>query len=162
MKHKDMPITKIKDLIVNLHGVHGNNWNLIARGVHDEGYYVGLDTRSLADKIRKAASCGALSHLNLSRKENDSEDCSDDSEVVTVNPYTCEEETKMRKLYGIISASADGILETAGFDPNEFRLESCKFQFWNVFCKSKRGGRQISELFSASVTAAPKRAMADT
>ena len=66
------------------------------------------------------------------------------------------------KLHGIISASADGILEIAGFNPNEFRLESCKFQFWNVFCKSKRGGRQISELFSASVTAAPKRAMADT
>ena len=157
-----MEITKIKDLISNLHKVHGNNWSLIARGVHKEGFFTDLDTRSLADKIRKAASCGSLSHLQLNCKGNDEEKIDDDVETITVNPYTLEEDTKMRKLHNTISASANGILEIAGFDPEEFRLESCKFQFWNVFCKSKRGGRQISELFSASVTAAPKKAMADT
>jgi len=149
-----MQITEIEDLIANLHIVHGNRWALIAQGVQAKGFYTELTVRSLADKIRKSASCGALSHLNLGSKETD--DFEDDAEVVTVNPYSTEEDTKLRKLHDVISGSADGILEIAGFDPKEFKLESCKFQFWNVFCKSKRGGRQISELFSASVTAAPR------
>jgi hypothetical protein len=160
MNDKNMDIIKIKDLITTLHGIHGNNWSRIARSVYEKGFYTELDIRSLADKIRKAASCGALSHLSLGRKEND--DALDDAETVTVNPYACNEDTKLRKLHDVISSSADGILEIAGFDPGEFKLESCRFQFWNVFCKSKRGGRQISELFSASVTAAPKKTTSDT
>ncbi|MDR0287572.1 MAG: hypothetical protein LBI03_07720 [Clostridiales bacterium] len=156
-----MQITKIKDLIASLHEVHGNNWSLIAHAVQTSGFYTEMDVRSLADKIRKAVSRGALSHLNINKKNDDeSEDC--EAETVTVNPYTCGEDTKLKRLHEVISVSADGILEIAGFDPNEFRLESCKFQFWNAFCKSKRGGRQISELFSASVSATPKRAIADT
>ena len=143
-----MEITKIKDLIAALHKINGNNWAFIARNVHANGFYAELDVRSLADKIRKAISRGALSHLNLGCKDNGA------FNTVTVNPYACEEDTKLRKLHDVISASADGILEIAGFDPKEFKLESCKFQFWNVFSKSKH--KQISELFSASVTAAPK------
>lgn len=162
MNNKDEQLMKIKDLIVMLHGIFGNNWSHIARAVQANGHYKEMDARSLADKIRKAATRGALSHLNLNQKEKDNEDCGEDVEVNTVNPYTCEEDTKLRKLHDVISASADGILQIAGFDPREFRLESCKFQFWNVFCKSKRGGRQISELFSASVTATPKITTADT
>ena len=157
-----MEIIKIKDLIIGLHACHGNNWTLIARGVQEKGFYTDMDVRSLADKIRKAASRGALSHLNLNRKNDGDEAEYCDSEVVTVNPYTNEEETKLRKLHNLISASSNGILESAGFNPDEFRLESCKFQFWNVFCKSKNGSRQISELFSASVTAAPQKALSDT
>ena len=156
-----MQITNIKELIASLYGIHGNNWSLIARDVHAKGYYTELDIRSLSDKIRKAVSRGALSHLELGCEKNGVEDNSDDAETVTVNPYACGEDTKLRTLHEVISASADNILELAGFDSKEFRLESCKFQFWNVFCKSKRG-HQISELFSASVTAAPKKAATDT
>ena len=157
-----MQITKIKNLIENLHKTHGNNWSLVAREIQSQGFYTELDIRSLADKIRKATSRGALSYLNLGRERNGDEEFADDAEIVTVNPYTCEDDTKLRRLHDVISASTDGILEIAGFDPEEFKLESCKFQFWNAFSKSKRGGRQISELFSASVTAAPKRMSADS
>jgi len=63
-----MEITKIKGLIISLHGIHGNNWAFIARGVQEKGFYTELDIRSLADKIRKSVSRGALSHLNLGSK----------------------------------------------------------------------------------------------
>lgn len=162
MNHKDMQLVKIKALIANCHEIHGNNWSRIARAVQQEGHFTELDVRSLADKIRKSASCGALSQLNLRPPDNNEEESYDAVEEVRANPYTCEEDTKLRQLHNIISASSEGILKIAGFDPEEFRLESCKFQFWNVFCKSRRGSGQISELFSASVTAVPKSATADT
>ena len=149
-----MQITKIKDLIASLHDVYGNNWSKIARGVQENGFYKNMEIRSLADKIRKAVSCGALSHLNLSAKTKD--ECEDEVEVVTVNPYGCNENTKLQQLHNLILSSADDILTISGFNPGEFKLESCKFQFWNVFCKSKRGAHQISELFSASVSATPR------
>jgi hypothetical protein len=151
-----MNIIMIKDLIIRLHGIHGNNWSIIARNVQTNGFFTELDIRSLADKIRKAASRGSLSNLNLCNKKEDENDADDITETVTVNPYTCDEDSKLHKLQGLISSSANDILEISGFNPIEFRLDSCRFQFWNVFSRSKRGTHQISELFSASVTASPK------
>jgi len=95
-----------------------------------------------------------LIHLNL----GENKDQTGDAETEIVSPYTTDENSKLNRLREVISASEPKILEIAGFDAAEFKLESCRFQFWNAFCKNGLGGKQITELFSVSVSAVPRAA----
>jgi len=152
---RTMQITEIQDLIAVLCELHGKDWSAIARGVQAENYYTDMDVRSLADKIRKSRSRGALRHINIKDSAFPPDD-DEDFEAVTVNSVASRERTKLVALEHVVNMTADKILEIAGFSPSEWRLTACKFKYWNVFCKMRTGKREVNELFAASVTAAPK------
>lgn len=161
-----MQIIEIKELFEELYKVYGNDWQGIARQIQMKGYYQDMDIRSLADKIRKSKTCGALRSPDdrLTGQSNESDKAeSSFSPTITVNADGTRTVTKLVRLKNAENLSKKEVLEIAGFDPLHWELKSCKFKLWNVFSKKQQGGgHDISELFSASVTVSPLSQAIDT
>jgi len=151
-----MKITDIQELITALCKIYGRDWSGIARGVQANGYYTDMDIRTLADKIRKAKSYGALRHMNIKEPECPLEEDNEPFDAVARSRVSNREQTKLVMLEHMVDMTADKILEIAGFLPSEWRLTACNFKYWNVLYKTRTGKHKVNELFAASVTAAPR------
>ena len=161
-----MQIIEIKELFEELYKIYGNDWQGIARQIQQKGYYQDMDIRSLADKIRKSKTCGALRNPGersaSSSNETDKAESSF-SPTLTVHADGTRTVTKLVRLKNAENLSKKEVLEIVGFDPLQWELKSCKFKLWNVFSKKRQGnGHDISELFSASATVAPLSQTIDT
>ena len=157
-----MQIIAIKDLIEQLYATYGNDWRSIALAVQKQGYYKDMDTRSLADKIRKAKVKGSLRSHEADSTVQAQDPAKNFQETITYHEDGSRTVTKLVKLKNAENLSAEVVLQIAGFKPLEWELRTCRFKHWNVFSKKKEGGHDISELFSASVTAAPRKQGIDT
>lgn len=152
-----MKIIEIKELIENLYAIHGNDWRSIALAIQEQGYYKEMNTRNLADKIRKARTKGALRTNDGNSPAPVTDPAKSFQETITYHEDGSRTVTKLVKLKNAENLSAEEVLQIAGFKPLEWELRTCRFKHWNVFSKKKEGGHEISELFSASITAAPRK-----
>lgn len=157
-----MKIIEIKELIESLYAIHGNDWRSIALAVQAQGYYKEMNIRNLADKIRKAKTKGVLRSSEECAAPPVPDPTKSFQETITYHEDGSRTVTKLVKLKNAENLSAEEVLQIAGFKPLEWELRTCRFKHWNVFSKKKEGGHEISELFSASITAAPRKQGIDT
>ena len=132
-----MKIIEIKELIESLYAIHGNDWRTIALAVQAQGYYKEMNTRNLADKIRKAKTKGVLRSSEECAAPPVPDPTKSFQETITYHEDGSRTVTKLVKLKNAENLSAEEVLQIAGFKPLEWELRTCRFKHWNVFSKKK-------------------------